>query len=377
MILTVNIGNTHITVGGYEQDTLRFCGRLHSDMDATVDEYAIRLVNLLSLHGAVPDQIEGGILGSVVPVLSGRVLSALRILCKARILTVGPGLKSGIKLRLDNPAQLGAELLCGAVAALSECSGPLVVISADTAISMMAVNAKQELVGGVILPGPQLSLSALVKNTAQLPQIDLVAKAPASILGKSTSSCLQNGFVLGTASLLDGLAERFCAELGENFSLLNGYGVSEWNGGKVHKIYDNLYHLMRGQIYNIDGKSVFTMGGGESPDIDIRSENDGWSRDEIPSQDELLEGAKNLEKHGFSVDIVVTHEPPTRIKGFLQLKDYDMLRVTALNAYFEELSDSCKFSKWFFGSMHVDKYISGTHIAVFKNIVNAETGEKV
>lgn len=163
----------------------------------------------------------------------------------------------------------------------------------------------------------------------------------------------------------------------ENFSLLNGYGVSEWNGGKVHKIYDNLYHLMRGQIYNIDGKSVFTMGGGESPDIDIRSENDGWSRDEIPSQDELLEGAKNLEKHGFSVDIVVTHEPPTRIKGFLQLKDYDMLRVTALNAYFEELSDSCKFSKWFFGSMHVDKYISGTHIAVFKNIVNAETGEKV
>ena len=214
MILTVNIGNTHITVGGYEQDTLRFCGRLHSDMDATVDEYAIRLVNLLSLHGAAPDQIEGGILGSVVPVLSGRVLSALHILCKASILTVGPGLKSGIKLRLDNPAQLGAELLCGAVAALSECSGPLVVISADTAISMMAVNAKQELVGGVILPGPQLSLSALVKNTAQLPQIDLAAKAPASILGKSTSSCLQNGFVLGTASLLDGLAERFCAELG-------------------------------------------------------------------------------------------------------------------------------------------------------------------
>ena len=90
----------------------------------------------------------------------------------------------------------------------------LVVISADTAISMMAVNDKQELVGGVILPGPQLSLNALVKNTAQLPQIDLAAKAPESILGKSTSACLQNGFVLGTASQLDGLAARFCAELG-------------------------------------------------------------------------------------------------------------------------------------------------------------------
>ena len=189
MILTVNIGNTHITVGGYDHDTLRFCGRLHSDPAATIDEYAIRLVNLLSLHGASPDQIEGGILGSVVPVLSG------------------------IKLRLDNPAQLGAELLCGAVAALAESAGPLVVISADTAISMMAVNEKQELVGGVILPGPQLSLETLVKSTAQLPQIDLAAGTPASILGKSTSACLQNGFVLGTASQLDGLAARFCAEL--------------------------------------------------------------------------------------------------------------------------------------------------------------------
>lgn len=214
MILTVNIGNTHITVGGYEHDTLIFCGRLHSDPAATTDEYAIRLVNLLSLHSVSPAQIEGGILGSVVPVLSGRVLAALHILCKARILTVGPGLKSGIRLRLDNPAQLGAELLCGAVAALSESVGPLVVISADTAISMMAVNAKQELVGGVILPGPQLSMNALVQNTAQLPQIDPAAKAPESVLGKSTSACLQNGFILGTASLLDGLAERFCAELG-------------------------------------------------------------------------------------------------------------------------------------------------------------------
>ena len=214
MILTVNIGNTHITVGGYEQDTLRFCGQLHTDSAATIDEYAIRLVSLLSLHGASPAQIESGILGSVVPAVSGRVLSALRLLCKARILTVGPGLKSGIRLQLDNPAQLGAELLCGAVAALAECPGPLVVISADTAISMMAVNAKQELVGGVILPGPQLSLSALVQNTAQLPQIDLAFREPASILGKSTSACLQYGFVLGTASQLDGLAARFCAELG-------------------------------------------------------------------------------------------------------------------------------------------------------------------
>ena len=201
MILTVNIGNTHITIAGYEHDTLQFSGRLHSSPAATVDEYAMNLLNLLSLYQVAPERIEGGILGSVVPALTGRVLGALRMFCSAR---------------LDNPAQLGAELLCGAVAALEEGPGPLAVISADTAISIMAVNGKQELVGGVILPGPQLSLSALVQKTAQLPQIDLSAPASSSILGKNTSACLQNGFVLGTAGLLDGLAERFQAELGPN-----------------------------------------------------------------------------------------------------------------------------------------------------------------
>ncbi len=215
MILTVNIGNTHITVGGYENNRLHFCGRLHTDSSATADEYAIRLSNLLALYNATPSQIEGGILASVVPSLSEPLLSALHILCNARFLTVGPGLKSGLRLRLDNPAQLGAELLCGAVAALAECPGPLVIISADTAISMMAVNDKQELVGGVILPGPQMAMDALVQNTAQLPQIDFSAKAPGSILGKNSAACLQTGFILGTASQLDGLAARFCEELGE------------------------------------------------------------------------------------------------------------------------------------------------------------------
>lgn len=251
MILTVNIGNTHITVGGYEQDSLRFCGRLHSDPAATADEYAFRLSNLLTLHGAAPEQIEGGILGSVVPTLSDRVLSALRILCSTRFFTVGPGLKSGLKLRLDDPAQLGAELLCGAVAALAECPGPLVVIAADTAISMMAVNHKQELVGGVILPGPQMSMSALVQNTAQLPQIDFSAKAPTSILGKSSSSCLQAGFVLGTASLLDGLADRFCAELGSQtaFYATGSLPASIWDACRTPFRYretlitDGLYRI--------------------------------------------------------------------------------------------------------------------------------------
>ena len=163
----------------------------------------------------------------------------------------------------------------------------------------------------------------------------------------------------------------------ENFNLLNNYEISQWNGGKVHKIYGNLYHLMRGQIFEIEGKKIFTMGGGESSDVDIRRDVNAWSKDEIPTQEELLEGAENLEVAGYDMDVIVTHEPPLKVKSFLNLNDNEMLRVTALNAYFEELSEHCKFKKWFFGSLHSDKYISGTHRAIFKDIINIETGEKL
>lgn len=163
----------------------------------------------------------------------------------------------------------------------------------------------------------------------------------------------------------------------ENFDLLNTYKISEWNGGKVRRISGNLIHLMRGQRYTIEGHTVFTMGGGESPDIDMRFENSSWSRFEIPNRQELLEGAQNLEDAGCKVDIIITHEPPEKIKGFLKLKDKGAVRVTGLNTYFEELSASCEFKRWFFGSMHIDKHISGSHIAVFQNIVNAVTGELI
>lgn len=163
----------------------------------------------------------------------------------------------------------------------------------------------------------------------------------------------------------------------ENFDLLNDYEISQWNGGKVHKIYGNLYHLMRGQIFEIEGKKIFTMGGGESADIDIRRDVNAWSKDEIPTQEELLEGAENLEVAGYDIDMIITHEPPLKVKNFLNLNDTSEFRVTALNAYFEELSGDCKFKKWFFGSLHIDKYISSTHRAIFKDVINAETGEKL
>lgn len=163
----------------------------------------------------------------------------------------------------------------------------------------------------------------------------------------------------------------------ENFELLDEYEVGVFCGGKAHNISGNLYHLMRGQIYSIEKQTFFVMGGGESPDIDMLFDNGTWSRREFPNSEELAEGADNMERVGCKVDYIVTHEPPSKIKSFLKLKSELPARITGLNAYFDEMSSACTYRRWFFGSMHIDKHISTTHIAVYKKVICALTGEVV
>ena len=163
----------------------------------------------------------------------------------------------------------------------------------------------------------------------------------------------------------------------ENFDMLNKLKIKKWNGGKVHHIAANIFHLMRGQIFTIEGTKIFTMGGGESPDIDIRFEMGTWSDAEIPTRDELVEGVDNLQKFGGEIDLVITHEPPAKIKDFLLLQTGTDASITAINTYLEDVSRICKFKHWYFGSLHLDKFISTSHISVFKNIINAKTGEIV
>lgn len=163
----------------------------------------------------------------------------------------------------------------------------------------------------------------------------------------------------------------------ENFDMLNGIKIKKWNGGKVHHIAANIFHLMRGQVFEIEGTKIFTMGGGESPDIDIRFEMDTWSEMEIPTRDELVEGVENLQKYGGKIDLIITHEPPAKIKDFLLLQTGSDASITAINTYLEDVSRICRFKHWYFGSLHMDKFISTTHICVFNNIINAKTGEVV
>ncbi len=163
----------------------------------------------------------------------------------------------------------------------------------------------------------------------------------------------------------------------ENFDILNGYPVTAWNGGKVHRISDNIFHLMRGQIFTIDGLRIFTMGGGESPDLEYRIDENNWLKYANPSSAELLEATNNLENVDCTVNIILTHEPCGIVKDFLKLGDNEPIHVTTLNAYFDELLKCCNFERWFFGSLHLDKYISNSSIGVHKAIVNAHTGERV
>ena len=125
-----------------------------------------------------------------------------------------------------------------------------------------------------------------------------------------------------------------------------------------------------------EGSSV-TMGGGESPDVDIRIANDTWYPEESPSQQELIEGAENMATYNNIVDIVITHEPSAKVKEFLQMQFTEKSRVTLLNTYFEELAGAVDYRKWYFGSLHMDKHISGTQVAVFTDVLEAWTGKPI
>ena len=163
----------------------------------------------------------------------------------------------------------------------------------------------------------------------------------------------------------------------ENFDMLSKLKVKKWHGGKVHQIAGNILHLMRGQVFELEGKKIFTMGGGESPDIEIRCEMNTWSEKEIPTRDELVEGVDNLQKYGGKVDIIITHEPPAKIKEFLLLDRVGVTGITAINTYLEDVGKTCEFEHWYFGSLHLDKVISKTHISLFSGIFNAVTGEEI
>ena len=161
----------------------------------------------------------------------------------------------------------------------------------------------------------------------------------------------------------------------ENFELLSKCRETVWKGGHVRRVCGNLYNLMRGQIFQIDGLKIFTFGGGESADRDIRREHGKWWHNELPNAEEFRIGAQNLDDVDCKVDYIITHEPPQLLKSAMQLRTGSEQRVSKLNGFFEEVSRTCEFKHWYFGSLHEDRTLIPKFTCVFKKILPIDSHE--
>lgn len=225
MILVTDIGNTNIVIGGFEGDRLIFESRLSTNTYYTYAEYAVKLKNVLALYGVYEKGIDGAIISSVVPPLNSVFKDAVSFAFGVEPLTVGPGLKTGINLCVDNPAQVGADLVCAEVAAHCLYPGDSLVIDMGTATKFLAVDKDANVLGISIAPGVAISLKALSGGTAQLPAISL--EAPAHVLGRNTPDCMRSGVIFGNAAMVDGMIDRICSEFGREMRLIATGGLAE------------------------------------------------------------------------------------------------------------------------------------------------------
>jgi type III pantothenate kinase len=217
MLLALDVGNTNTVLGLYRLDgyktELAAHWRLTTHRTQTVDEYGVFFVNLFQMHGMTPSQVTNIIIASVVPPVD----STLRKVCEDYFhiepMFVEPGIKTGMKMLIDNPIELGADRLADSIAAFERYGGPCIVVDFGTATKFEVISAKGEYMGGAIAPGLGLSADALFSRAARLSRVDI--KRPAKVIGTNTVGHLQSGIYYGYIGLVDGIIERIIAELGE------------------------------------------------------------------------------------------------------------------------------------------------------------------
>lgn len=158
----------------------------------------------------------------------------------------------------------------------------------------------------------------------------------------------------------------------ENFDILNTYKPYRWKGGNTHKIAQNIFQLLRGEIFTFDSKTFFCMGGGESEDKEMRTEGVSWWKEEMPNADELRNGTRNLKDFEYKVDYVITYEAPAIAKDFIKLHSNQEVHLSPLNTYLQELMKNVEYKHWYFGSLHMDLTVSKKMTAVFDNIIPLE-----
>ena len=155
----------------------------------------------------------------------------------------------------------------------------------------------------------------------------------------------------------------------DNLDLIKSCRKTYWKGGKIHRIKGNLIHLMRGETFEIEGHKIFTFGGGESTDKDMRIENGLWWKEEMPSPKEMTKAAKHLDEMSCQIDYIITHEPPSLVKSAMLLRNGLSANVNKLNGFFEEIDEMCEYNHWFFGSLHEDRKVTPKHTCVFRKLI--------
>ncbi len=218
MVMTIDIGNTNIVVGAYRDDNLLFSARLATERARTDFQYAAELDSILRMYSLREEICEVAAISCVVPPLLPTIRSAIQMLLHCRVMAVGPGVKTGLNIRIDNPSILGADLVCGAVAAVRKYGAPCIVIDMGTATKISAIDRQGSFIGCSIMPGIGVSLDALSSNTAQLPFID-IAKA-GTVIGTNSVDSMRSGIIYGSAAMIDGMLERYRERLGRDAAVV-------------------------------------------------------------------------------------------------------------------------------------------------------------
>lgn len=226
MLLAIDIGNTNIVIGGIKDNQIVFEARIATDRSKTSDQYAVDIKDILSLFDVKAEDIQDCIISSVVPPVFNSVRTGILKVTGKSPMVVGPGLKTGLKIHMDNPAQVGSDRIVIAVAALAEYKPPLILMDLGTATTLEVVGEDNSYLGGCIIPGVRISLDALTSRTAQLPGIRL--EQPKRVIGKNTVDCMRSGIMYGTAAMMDGMLDRIEEELGTSATVVATGGIAQF-----------------------------------------------------------------------------------------------------------------------------------------------------
>jgi len=225
MILALDVGNTNIVIGCIENGGISHVFRLSTNTAKTADEYAIEISNILGFHGIERSTIDGAVISCVVPPLMRAIRNAVKLLSGINAIIVGAGVKTGMNILIDDPGSLGADMVAAAVGALASYTPPIIIVDMGTATKMFVLDKNGSFIGGAILPGVALSMNALAAGASQLPHVPI--EAPAKCISANTIDCMKSGAVFGAASAIDGIAQRFEAELEQPAQIVATGGIAD------------------------------------------------------------------------------------------------------------------------------------------------------